>query len=116
MISASVAPLACPIISRILAPLLSERGAGAAFVGSDLPIFLLLVLAALFGFGAAALALPPALPAFAPLGAPFFCLAPFFEGAASDATCAPCSAAVAVVLPSRLVILVGYPFLRPVGA
>src|SRR4051812_34687421 len=105
MISASVAPLACPIISRILAPLLSERGALAAFVRSDLPAFLLLVKVALFAFGAAALALPP-LAAFAPLGAPFFCLAPFFEGAASGATCAPCSAAVAVVLASRLVILV----------
>jgi hypothetical protein len=31
------------------------------------------------------------------LGAPFFWLAPFFEGAFSDATVAPCSATVAAV-------------------
>src|SRR5215468_1894531 len=61
MISASVAPLTRPIISRIFAPLLSARGAVA--LRSDLAAAFLLALASFFG--AAALAL------FLALGAPF---------------------------------------------
>ena len=48
------------------------------------------------GFGGF-LGLAP-LAVFWPLGAPFFWLAPFFEGAFSGATCAPCSATVAAVV------------------
>src|SRR5579871_169743 len=83
MISASVAPFARPIISRIFAPLLSARGVLAFFAVVGLLAFL-----AAF-FGAAALA------DFLALGASFFWLAPFFEEAFSGATWAPCSATVA---------------------
>jgi hypothetical protein len=55
MISARVAPLARPIISRIFAPLLSARGV-LAFARAGLAAFLP-ALASFFG--AAALALPP---------------------------------------------------------
>src|SRR5713226_6083650 len=91
MISARVAPLARPIISMIFAPLLSARGALASFLGAGLAVFLP-ALASLFGV--AALVLAP-LAVFWPLGAPFFWLAPFFDGAFSGATCAPCSATAA---------------------
>src|SRR5216110_981881 len=101
MISASVAPLARPIIARIFAPLLSGRGA-AVLASSRFPVFLL-ALASFFG--AAALGLPP-LAIFWPLGAPFFGAEPFFEEAFSGATVAPCSATVATVLASALVMLV----------
>src|SRR5689334_14649520 len=87
MISARVAPLARPIMSMIFAPLLSARGALASFLRAGLAAFL----AALAAFFGGALALAP-LAVFWPLGAPFFWLAPFFEGAFSGATCAPCSA------------------------
>src|ERR1700694_5425019 len=57
MISARVAPLARPIISRIIAPLLSARGAVARLAGAvDLADFLRAFPAF---FGAAALALAP---------------------------------------------------------
>src|SRR6266851_4755814 len=92
MISARVAPLARPIMSMIFAPLLSARGALVFFAGAGLAAFFA-ALAAFFG--AAALVLAP-LAAVWPLGAPFFGLAPFFEGANSRATCAPCSATAAV--------------------
>src|ERR1039458_1211294 len=91
MISARVAPLARPIISRILALLLSARGMGACFARAGLDAFLL---AGADFFGAAALALPP-LAVFWLLGAPFFWLAPFFEDPFSGATVAPCSATAA---------------------
>src|SRR5216684_8731525 len=91
MISARVAPLARPIISRIFAPLLSGRGVLAflavGLVRSGLATFLRAL--APF-FGAAALALPP-LAVFWPLGAPCLWVARFFEEAFSGATCAPCS-------------------------
>src|SRR5262249_9325852 len=82
MISARVAPLARPIKSRILAPLLSARG-----VFSALAAFFAAFLVA----GLAALAL------FLALGALFFGLAPFFETASVGVTDAPCSATVAAV-------------------
>src|ERR1700720_4322669 len=93
-----LAPLDCPISSRIFAPLLSERGvlAGLAF------------LTALASFFREAFALPP-LAAFWPLGAPFFWVAPFFEEAFCGATCAPCSATVAafsVIVTSAFVMVV----------
>src|ERR1700674_2990490 len=92
MISARVAPLARPIISRIFAPLLSARGA-LALLAVDLAAFLPAF--AVF-FGAAALALV-ALAVFWPLGAPFFRVAPFFGEVFSGATCAPRSAPVAAL-------------------
>src|SRR5450759_2657715 len=92
MISARVAPLARPIMSMIFAPLLSARGALASFVRADLATFLPALASS---FGAAALVLAT-LAAVWPLVAPFFWLAPFFEGAFSGATCAPCSATAAV--------------------
>src|ERR1700689_3893965 len=92
MISARVAPLARPIMSMIFAPLLSARGALASFLRAGLAAFL----DAFFG---AALALAP-LAVFWPLGAPFFWVAPFFEGAFSGATCAPCSATAAALVVS----------------
>src|SRR5713226_1223474 len=86
MISARVAPLARPIISRIFAPLLSARGAVALLAGAAfLPAFAAFL-------GAAALAV------FRPLGAPFFRVAPFFGEVFSGATCAPRSETVAAVL------------------
>src|SRR5579863_2059468 len=94
MISARVAPLTRPIISMIFAPLLSARGAMASFLRAGLVAFLATL--APF-FGAAALALAP-LAVFWLLGAPFFWVAPFFEGAFSGATCAPCSATAAVLV------------------
>src|SRR6266849_11010445 len=105
MISARVAPLARPIMSMIFAPLLSARGALAFSAGAGLAGFLP-ALASFFG--AAAFALAP-LAAVWPLGAPFFWLAPFFEGAFSGATCAPCSATVAafsVIVASAFVMVV----------
>jgi hypothetical protein len=68
-ISARVAPLGRPIISRIFAPLLSARGALAWLAWAGLAAFL----PALTSFFREALALPP-LAAFWPLGAPFFYL------------------------------------------
>src|SRR5260370_22599562 len=91
MISARVAPFARAIMSMIFAPLLSGRGAPASFVRAGLAF--LPALASFFGV--AALVLAP-LAAVWPLGAPFFWLASFFEGAFSGATCAPCSATAAV--------------------
>src|SRR6266852_3427654 len=91
MISARVAPLARPIMSTIFAPLVSARGALASFVRAGLAAFLP-ALASFFGV--AALVLAP-LAAVWLLGAPFFWLAPFFEGTFSGATCAPCSATAA---------------------
>src|SRR5580658_5447428 len=83
MISARVAPLARPIMSMIFALLLSARGALASFLRAGLAAFF-----------AAALALAR-LAVFWPLGAPPFLVAPFFEGAFSGATGAPCSATAA---------------------
>ena len=102
MISARVAPLARPIMSMIFAPLLSARGALASFLRAGLAASSRPWTAF---FGAAALALAP-LAVFWPLGAPFFWLAPFFEGAFSGATCAPCSATAAawVVSVASLVL------------
>src|ERR1035437_8022320 len=99
MISASVAPFFRWSMATTWAVLVPSRGpalsgAFAAFLGA-LAVFLAVV-----GFlGAAALA-PLAL--FWLLGATFFGLAAFFEGACSGATGAPCSAtaAVSVVLDS----------------
>src|SRR6202167_4451564 len=92
MISARVAPLARPIIAMILAPLLSARGALASLLR-------------------AGLVLAP-LAAFSPLGAPPFLVAPFFEGAFSGATGAPCSATAAawVVSVAWLFFMVFNPF------
>jgi hypothetical protein len=73
MISASVAPLARPIISRIFAPLLSARGVLASLALAGLAA----LFPALAPFGEA-VALP--FPAFWPLGAPFFWLAPLLRG------------------------------------
>src|SRR5580700_9710568 len=93
MISASVAPFFRWSMATTWAVLLPSRGA-VALACAGLAALLAL---AFFGatlasvFGAAALALPP-LAFFWPLGAPFFGLAVFFEGAFSGATCAPCSA------------------------
>ena len=70
MISARVAPLARPTISKIFAPLLSARGAAA--LRSGFAAFL----PGLDSFGVAAFALPP-LAVFSALCAPFFWLAPF---------------------------------------
>src|SRR6202521_3408192 len=111
MISARVAPLARPIISRIFAPLLSARGA-LALLAVDLAAFLPAF--AVF-FGAAALALV-ALAVFWPLGAPFFRVAPFLGEVFSGATCAPRSATVAAVLVSSVLLLVLFPFLRSLCA
>src|SRR5579872_30297 len=104
IISARVAPLARPIISRIFAPLLSGRGVVVLAARSGLSAFLL-ALAAFFC--AVALVLAP-LAVLWPWGAPFSRLAPFFDRALSGATCAPCSATVAVfaaALASVFVIL-----------
>jgi hypothetical protein len=90
MISASVAPLARPIISMIFAPLLSARGAVVFFAGAGLAAFFAL---ASF-FGAAGLVLAP-LAAVCPLGVPFFWLAALFAAAFSGAPWAPCSATAA---------------------
>src|SRR5271166_2089171 len=111
MISASVAPFARPIIARIFAPLLSERGALAFARGP----FVGVMLALPFFFGAEALAFP-ALACFWPLGGAFFWLARFFEEAFSGAPCAPCSATVAGVLVCSLVILISNSLLRVVCA
>src|ERR1035438_10199612 len=95
MISPSVAPLARAIMSRIFAPLLSARGAEA--LRSDLAACLLAFADALAAFlGVPALVLPP-LAVFLALGAPFFWLAAFFEGAFSGATFASCAATAAAL-------------------
>src|SRR2546425_2899707 len=78
MISARVAPLGRPISPRIFAPLLSARGVLASLARVGLAAFLP---ALAFCFG---LAFVP-LAAFWLLGAPFFRVAPFFEGAFSGA-------------------------------
>src|SRR2546429_490736 len=113
IISASVAPLARPIISRIFAPLLSARGA-AAFARAGLPAFSFLPpLVGLPG----AVAFVALLAVLWALDAPFFWLTPFFEGAFSGATLAPCSAtAAALSFASAFVMCCGYPFLRVVRA
>ena len=122
MISARVAPLARPIMAMIFAPLLSARGAlapsrGRAWRPSSWPW----LPSSCSGFLRAAaflgcLALAP-LAVFWPLGAPFFWLAPFFEGAFSGATCAPCSAtaAVWVVSVASLVLHGGFNPFRSVA-
>src|ERR1700722_2379513 len=106
MISASVAPFARPIISRIFAPLLSARGvvllARWSFAG--------FLLARAFFFGAGALAFP-AFGGLVALGAAFFWLVRFFAEAFSGAPCAPCSATVAAVVVGSLVMLISSPFL-----
>src|SRR5579862_1379575 len=107
MISARVAPLGRWISARIFAPLLSARGA-LAFLAAGLAVFLPALSAFL---GAAALVLPvfPPLAAVRPLGAPFFLVAAFFDGAVSGATCAVCAATAAVlsaVVVSMLVMRV----------
>src|SRR5712692_9736675 len=104
MISARVAPLARPIMSRIFAPLLSARGTLAFFAAVGLAAF---VRALAFFLGAAGLALPP-LAVFWPLGASCLRVASFFEEAFSGATCAPCSAtaaALSAAVVSGLVML-----------
>src|SRR3984957_10962144 len=94
VISASVAPLVRPIISRIFAPLLSARGA-VAFSGS---VTFLPVLAP-FLVAAVRVLPPPAF--FLPLEVLFF------ERAFRVATCAPCSAtAAALSFASALVMVV----------
>src|SRR5687768_13465489 len=104
IISASVAPLARPIISRISVVLLSARGLRGSFTPTGLAAFFAAL--AVF-FEAEVLGLPP-LAARWPLGAPFFLLAPFFEEAFSGATCAPCAATVAAfsVLVSVFVMFI----------
>src|SRR5208282_3896144 len=80
MISASVAPLARAIISRIFAPLLSARGAADLRAARGLAAFLLAFAPALAAFFGAALALAPCfapLAVFLAVGAPFFWLAAF---------------------------------------
>src|SRR5277367_2212178 len=90
MISASVAPLARAIISRIFPPLLSARGAATLLATVDLAAFVPTFAPALAAFvGAAALALASGfapLAAFLALGAPFFWLVAFLAGAFSGAT------------------------------
>src|SRR5688572_30416658 len=93
MISASVAPLGRPIISRIFAPLLSARGPLVFFAEVGLEAFLA-ILACFFAAGVLVLA---PLAVFWPLGAPFFTVASFFEEVFSGATCTPCSATWAAV-------------------
>jgi hypothetical protein len=98
MISASVAPFARRSRSRIVAVLLLARtpsASGFAPFGAlavALAGVAFLVLDAAAGLGLAALAL------FWPLGAPFFGLAVFFEGAFSGATAAPSAPTAALVL------------------
>src|SRR5678809_1556922 len=72
---------------------LSARGALAFLTRASLAAFL----PALAFFLAAGFVLA-SLAGCCPLGAPFLWLAPFFEGAFSGATVAPCSATVAAVL------------------
>src|ERR1039458_8711734 len=104
MISARVAPFARAIISRILALLLSARGA-VALACACLAAFLL----ALASFLRVA-----SLTLFLTLGVPFFWLAPFFEEVFSGAPCAPCAATVAAVsLVFAFVMVVWLPFLVP---
>src|ERR1019366_6453022 len=104
MISARVAPFARAIISRILALLLSARGA-VALACAGLAAFLL----ALASFLRVA-----SLTLFLTLGVPFFWLAPFFEEVFSGAPCAPCAATVAAVsLVFAFVMVVWLPFLAP---
>jgi hypothetical protein len=76
IISAKVAPLARPIISRIFAPLPWRFGAFLLFAG-------------FFSLAAPALGLA-ALPFFRLLGAPFFRLVAFVGVVFSGATGAPC--------------------------
>src|ERR1017187_1959904 len=107
MISARVAPFFRWSMATTWAVLLPSRGPAPS---CDLAAFLALgaILAGAVFLGAVALALPP-LALFWPLGAPFFVLAPFFEGAFSGATFAPCAAtaaAVSVVAAFSVVILV----------
>src|SRR5271169_4732753 len=96
MISARVAPFGRPINSRIFAPLLSARGAGALRSG----------LAAFFAALAAFLGWTP-LAVIWPLGAPFFWMAAFFEATFAGATCARCSATAAAVLAVSVLDMVG---------
>jgi hypothetical protein len=112
-ISAGLAPLGRPINSRILAPLLSARGALASLVWAGLAAFFP-ALAPFFGEVLALLLMA----AFLLLGTPFFGLAPLFGEAFSGATCAPCSATVAVfsVISGFCVRHGGESFLRLVGA
>jgi hypothetical protein len=114
MSSVRVAPFARPIKSMIVAPLVSDRGAGAAafFAGAGFAAFFT-ILASFFG--AAALALAP-LAAVGPLGAAFFWLALFFEEAFSGATWAPCSATGAALSVVSVVFHALFPFLRSVFA
>src|SRR5215813_9253721 len=91
MISARVAPLGRPINSRILAPLLSARGALGSLSAADFPAFFA-GLAGVFVAGLADFKL------FLALGAFFFVLAYFFEALLVDAIGAPCSATTAAVL------------------
>src|SRR5215471_9154140 len=101
MISARVAPLGRPINSRILAPLLSARGALDSLSATVFAAFFA-VLAVFFGAG---------LPDFAPflaLGTCFLGLVPFFEEALAGATVRPCSATAAafsVVVASAFVMV-----------
>src|SRR5882724_6677724 len=101
IISVRVAPLGRLIMARIFAPLLSARGL-VALAALPLPAFLLL----LADFLVTAGLVFPLLAFFWPVGAPVFWVARFFEEACSGATVAPCSATLASVLASALVMLV----------
>src|ERR1035437_970096 len=92
IISARVAPLARPIICRIVAPLLSLGGAffGAAFLPG---------LAGLLDCARGAV--------FVPLGAPFFRPPVFFAAAFSGVGDAPASATAAAVSWISLSIIIG---------
>src|SRR5580704_9974301 len=67
-------------------------------------------------FARGALAAFARLAPFLALGAPFFRLAPFFEGAFAGATCAPCSATMAALSLVSSVFMVNRPFLRGLRA
>jgi hypothetical protein len=108
IISASVAPFARAIISRIFAPLLSAHGALASWRRWAWHSFY---------WPSRLLGLPSSVRPrlwhrwrFSWLGAPFFWLAAFLSGAFSGATCAPCAATAAglsVALVSVVVTCAG---------
>ncbi len=114
MISASVAPLARAIISRIFAPLLSARGAAALGGRTWRPSCWPSRLPWLPSSARRPWLCPCLAPlaVFLALGAPFFWLAAFLAGAFSGATCAPCAATAAALsaLVSAFVMCVGILF------
>src|SRR5688500_1662792 len=112
MISARVAPFGRLIISIILAPFPSARGALLFFAVTGLVAFF----AALPSFfGAAAFALRP-LAAGCAVCAPFFLGAPFFDLPLVGATCAASAATAAGFSEVSMFVMFVSPFLRLFGA